>query len=125
MLANLPYVRDDQIETQTNVAAELAWEPRRALSGGADGLAVIPRFLGMAGAKLALNSVVLMEIAWDQGPDVSRLAQDHIPGRHVATLRDWAGLNRIVAVGPHDVVDRLARWHTADLPTHILEAETR
>ncbi|MBI4498891.1 MAG: peptide chain release factor N(5)-glutamine methyltransferase [Chloroflexi bacterium] len=112
LIANLPYVRDDQIDAQTN-AAELTWEPRAALSGGPDGLAVIRRFLATAGTTLKPGGVILMEIAWDQGPAVTALARERFPQAHAVTLRDMAGLNRIVAVGPQDVVERLARWHAA------------
>lgn len=117
LLANLPYLRDDQIDTLTNAAAELAWEPRAALSGGPDGLAVIRRFLAVAGGKLRPGGVILMEIAWDQGPAVMALAREGFPQSYRAVLRDFAGLSRIVATGPQDVVERLARWHAAAVVT--------
>ncbi|MCX6022565.1 MAG: peptide chain release factor N(5)-glutamine methyltransferase [Chloroflexi bacterium] len=108
IVANLPYVRDDQISRGSHVAAELSWEPRLALSGGPDGLEVFRRFFAQLGGKLAPGGVALLEIAWDQGPAVTALAAAALPSEHTALVRDLAGLNRVLVVGPAGVAEALA-----------------
>lgn len=112
IVANLPYVRDDQITAGSHAAAELTYEPRGALSGGPDGLAVFRRFFAQLHGKLAPGGLALLEIAWDQGHDVMTLAQAALPESEAAVARDMAGLHRVVVVGPLGVAEALARHLT-------------
>jgi release factor glutamine methyltransferase len=83
VLANLPYVREDEWET---LAPEIRlWEPRDALVSGPDGLAAIRALVAAA-------------------PAGTRLALEHAPGQAAAvralldrpeTLRDLAGRERV------------------------------
>jgi release factor glutamine methyltransferase len=92
--ANLPYVN----------AAELAalevgrWEPRVALDGGADGLALVRRLLGQAPARLAPGGLLALEIGHDQGETVKALCWQTFPLAKIALHKDLAGLSRIVTV---------------------------
>lgn len=71
VLSNPPYIPSAQIE---GLEPEVArFEPRRALDGGEDGLAVYRRLLPQVRARARLG--VLLEIGHDQGPAVAALAR--------------------------------------------------
>jgi len=94
LLANLPYIPD-------NVVPGLAvsrHEPKLALAGGADGLALIAALLAAAPGVLAANGLILLEIGADQGAAAAALAAQHLPTAAIAVHRDYAELDRIVAV---------------------------
>lgn len=92
--ANLPYVNADEL-----AALEVGrWEPRVALDGGADGLALVRRLLSQAPARLAPGGLLALEIGHDQGERVVALCQDAFPAAAVALHKDLAGLSRIVTV---------------------------
>lgn len=59
IVANPPYVRDASMKT---LPAEYRKEPRVALAGGADGLALIRRILAGAAARLTDRGVLICEI---------------------------------------------------------------
>jgi release factor glutamine methyltransferase len=83
VLANLPYVRED--EWDDLMPDVRLYEPREALVSGADGLDAIRALVASSppGTRLAL------EHAPDQGADVRALLGD------AATLRDLAGRERV------------------------------
>lgn len=70
-------------------------EPRLALVGGADGLAVIRRLIEQAGHALAPGGRFWMEIGHTQGPAVRECLAQH-GFRAVVTHRDCAGHERLV-----------------------------
>jgi len=92
LLANLPYLRPDQIDANPALAAE----PRLALDGGPDGLALIRRLLMDAPRVLAPGGAIGLEIDPSQRDTVSTLAATAFPAATVAVLRDLAGLDRHV-----------------------------
>jgi release factor glutamine methyltransferase len=94
LLANLPYLRPDQIAANPALAAE----PRLALDGGADGLALIRQLLADAPRVLAPGGAVGLEIDPSQGNAVAALAAAAFPAATIAILRDLAGLDRHVLV---------------------------
>lgn len=101
IVANLPYVRDDQLPQWCGAAqVELSFEPFDALSGGEDGLDVIRRFLPQAPRHLNPGGALFMEIAYDQGAAVKRLAEEAFPDGTVKVSKDLAGLDRIVSTVP-------------------------
>jgi release factor glutamine methyltransferase len=65
ILANLPYIPSAEID-RLPVAA--SFEPRLALDGGPDGLAIVRRLLEALPSALAPDGVALLEIGFDQGP---------------------------------------------------------
>jgi release factor glutamine methyltransferase len=69
LLANLPYIPSDEVD-RLPVAA--SFEPRLALDGGPDGLAVVRRLLEALPSALARDGVALIEIGFDQGPAVEQ-----------------------------------------------------
>lgn len=95
VVANLPYVRSDVVDDLERQRLSPAFEPRRALDGGPDGLAVIGRLLGLLPEALATDGVALLEIGADQGEAIVALAADRLPGWSCTVVADLAGLPRI------------------------------
>jgi release factor glutamine methyltransferase len=95
IVANLPYVRSDVVDDLERQRLSPAFEPRRALDGGPDGLAVIGRLLDRLPDALATDGVALLEIGADQGEAVVALAADRLPGWSCTVVADLAGLPRI------------------------------
>ncbi len=92
--ANLPYI-------PAPVLADLAvaqHEPRMALDGGSDGLALIAALLADAPRILAPGGVMLLEMQFDQGPAIHTLAMQTLPGACVTIVPDLAGLPRLVKI---------------------------
>lgn len=91
--ANLPYIPEPVWRT---LAPEVQrFEPRLALEGGEDGLALIRRLVEAAPAHLASGGTLYLEIGYDQGESVPALLAAH--GFVDVTVRkDYAGHPRIV-----------------------------
>lgn len=95
LCANLPYVATAQIE---GLARELAYEPREALDGGADGLDLVRPLLDRLPDALAEDGVALLEIGADQGETVVEAVAAHLPGWRCDVQADLAGLPRLARV---------------------------
>lgn len=92
IVCNPPYVATAAL---AELAPELAWEPRTALEGGADGYAMIVRILRVAPEHLRAGGWVLMEIGAEQGAVAAELAR--AAGFTEVTIRyDYAGLPRVL-----------------------------
>lgn len=70
VLANLPYIPSADVD-RLPVAA--SFEPRLALDGGPDGLAVLRRLIAALPEGLAPDGSAYLEIGWDQGTAVAAL----------------------------------------------------
>lgn len=99
LVANLPYVREDQLPQWCGAGqVELAYEPLAALDGGPDGLAVIRHFLQQAPASVRPGGLVLLEMAWDQAVQVRALALAAFPHAVVTVHKDLALLDRMLRI---------------------------
>jgi release factor glutamine methyltransferase len=94
IVANLPYLRPEQLADNPSLAAE----PRLALAGGADGLDLIRQLLADAPRVLAPGGAIGLEIDPRQRDEVVNLARRTFPGSEVEVLRDLAGLDRHVTI---------------------------
>ena len=94
ILANLPYLRPEQIAENPTLAAE----PRLALDGGADGLDLIGQLLADAPRVLAAGGAIGLEIDPSQHGHVVNLARKLVQAADVLVLRDLAGLDRHVTI---------------------------
>ena len=94
VLANLPYLRPEQIAENP----QLATEPRLALDGGTDGLQLIRRLLLAAPPLLKPGGAIGLEIDPAQRDTVVRLAAQVFPGATISVLPDLAGLDRHVTI---------------------------
>jgi release factor glutamine methyltransferase len=92
VLANLPYVRSDALPTLPRAAS---FEPAIALDGGADGLRVIDRLVGLLPEALADDGAALMEIGGDQAEAMRALVAARLPGWSCEIEVDLGGLPRV------------------------------
>ena len=92
VVANLPYVASVEVDARQG---SLGFEPRIALDGGPDGLALLRRLLAELPDRAASGATVLLEIGVDQAEAVSGLAP---AGASVSIVPDLAGLDRVVRV---------------------------
>jgi release factor glutamine methyltransferase len=98
VIANLPYVRSDVVPTLPIAAS---FEPRLALDGGPDGLAVIRRLLERLGdGALAPDGQALLEIGADQEAGIVAAVAKMLPGWSCRVERDLAGLPRVARITP-------------------------
>jgi len=95
VLANLPYVPTVQLAAPPDPTS---FEPRLALDGGPDGLDVYRRLLAALPAHLAPGGLALLEAAPPTAEALAQLAGSTFPDGAVEIVRDYAGLERIVAI---------------------------
>lgn len=96
--SNPPYVSPDELGAGTMQPEVARYEPRLALDGGNEGLAVIDRLLAQARTKLKPGGQVLVEIGAAQGQAALRLARAYFPGAKVELKQDLAGLDRLLVI---------------------------
>lgn len=94
--ANLPYVASDEIPLLEPEVSR--YEPREALDGGADGLALIRRLIAEAGGHLLPGGALVLEMDPRQIAAASDAAATCFPGAHVRAARDLAGRERVLVV---------------------------
>jgi len=92
ILANLPYLRADQLRGNW----ELSMEPEIALVSGDDGLDAIRRLLADCSRVLAADGAVAIEIDPSQSAAVSYLMKQALPQLTIHVLHDLAGHERFV-----------------------------
>ncbi len=95
VLANLPYISSGEIE---GLPVAASFEPRLALDGGPDGLAIIRRLLKALPGALADGGAAQLEIGFDQGPAV-QAAVASLPGEWTCRIQpDLSGRPRLAHV---------------------------
>lgn len=92
LLANLPYLRPDQVADNP----ELAAEPALALVSGTDGLAAIGRLLADTPRLLAPAGALVLEIDPSQAVPVADRLAAALPTATIVVRRDLAGRERYV-----------------------------
>jgi release factor glutamine methyltransferase len=95
VIANLPYLTTDEASSGEG---SLRHEPRGALDGGPDGLGVVRRLLDQLPGRLAGGGVALLEIGAGQADAVRAHATGLGMDATVGTLRDLAGIERVVRI---------------------------
>jgi release factor glutamine methyltransferase len=95
ILANLPYV---STAAMADLPRATTFEPRLALDGGADGLAVIGRLIDRLPSDLAPGGVALLEIGGDQREGVTELVARRLPGWSCRIELDLGGLPRVARI---------------------------
>jgi release factor glutamine methyltransferase len=97
VLANLPYVREDEWES---LAPEITgYEPREALVGGADGVEAIVSTVPATVAALEPGASLALEVGAGQAGPVAELLLDLGFGQ-VEGRQDLAGIPRVVLGSP-------------------------
>jgi release factor glutamine methyltransferase len=97
ILANLPYVSSPAM---AELPRATTFEPRVALDGGSDGLAVIDRLVERLPGELAPDGVALLEIGGDQRESVLELVGRRLPGWTCTIELDLGGLPRVARIEP-------------------------
>jgi len=97
VVANLPYLRDAELEHLVGARTSLAFEPRVAVTAGKDGLELIWRAAMDLPRVLAPYGTALFEIDPHQADQVSHLLQYAVGGA-TRVISDLAGDQRVVAV---------------------------
>ncbi len=92
-VSNPPYVADKDVGT---LAPELAYEPRAALCGGADGVMFYPELLRQAGELLREGGILAVEIGSDEGAAVREMAGGTGVFDKIRIAKDYAGLDRVI-----------------------------
>ena len=91
--ANLPYLRDQDLEDLTGDRASLAHEPRLATVAGPDGLVLVRRAIADLPRVLGPEGAAFFEC---DPPQVAAISALLSPLGAVEVLRDLAGLDRVV-----------------------------
>lgn len=92
VIANLPYLRPDQIEENPDLGAE----PRSALDGGSAGLDLIERLLDRLPSIAAPTFAMALEIDPSQTETVEQMTYQRLPDGDVQILDDLSGRARFV-----------------------------
>jgi release factor glutamine methyltransferase len=91
---NPPYVSHAEF---SNLSPEIRdYEPRNALDGGPDGLAVIRLIIKEAPAVLSHKGGLIMEMGAEQAENVSKLARDSQLYESYRIIKDYSGLDRVL-----------------------------
>ncbi|MFY0617924.1 peptide chain release factor N(5)-glutamine methyltransferase [Shimia sp.] len=92
IVSNPPYIA---LVEMPSLAPELSFEPRIALTDEADGLTAYRKIAAGAPEHLNPNGWLMVEIGWQQGPDVAALFND-AGLQNVAVKPDLDGRDRVV-----------------------------
>jgi len=92
IIANLPYVREQELPRLTD------FEPRLALNGGSDGLEKICQLSRQVKDKLCSQGYLLLEIGQGQGRTVTTLLRSLFPSAKIEVTPDLGGINRVVSL---------------------------
>lgn len=95
ILSNPPYIRTNEL---AGLAPELAYEPRAALDGGADGLIFYRAILNDYASLLRAGGRLLLEIGADQAADVCALAETTGGWSDPSVRRDLGGRDRVICL---------------------------
>lgn len=93
ILSNPPYIRSDVIDGLEPEVKD--YEPKLALDGTQDGLYFYREITAQAGEYLLDGGILMFEIGYDQGMEVSRMCCDN-GYTDVKVIKDFAGLDRVV-----------------------------
>lgn len=94
IVANLPYLRPDQVAGNPDLAAE----PVRALIGGADGLDLVRELLADAPRILSPKGAIGLELDPANVAEAAEVAQRNFPRADVRISADLAGYDRYVVI---------------------------
>lgn len=93
IVSNPPYIPTSELAC---LPADVRYEPREAMDGGQDGLAIYRRLIPAAAALLRPGGCLLLEIGWNQGRVVRELVEAVRAFRQVKVKPDLAGHERVV-----------------------------
>jgi release factor glutamine methyltransferase len=95
LVANLPYVPSGAVPERPD---PVGFEPRLAIDGGKDGLALYRRLIDRLPLMLGPAAVAMLEAAPGTVGPLAALAQRSLPRSHIEIGEDYAGLERWVSI---------------------------
>lgn len=96
IVANLPYIRDSEIE---DLSPEIQlFEPRIALAGGEDGLDKVRQLCQQVSDRLCPEGCLLVEIGLEQGRAVTTFLRSLFPSAEIEVIPDLSGIDRVVSL---------------------------
>ena len=96
LVSNPPYISSAQLATLPREIRD--HEPRGALDGGANGMAVIEQLIRQAKDKLRPGGAMFVEIGWDLGKRALARSLELWPESEVSITPDLAGLDRVLTL---------------------------
>lgn len=96
LVANLPYIPKERYKDLSYEVQR--FEPRTALEGGDDGLALIRRLLPQLKMHAAHGGVAFLEISEEQGAAAVELAQQQFPSVMTVLHQDLEGMDRVLEI---------------------------
>jgi release factor glutamine methyltransferase len=99
LVANPPYIPTSVVP---QLPAAASFEPREALDGGPDGLALVRQLLRRLPEAVAPGGAALLEIGSDQAERVREAAAEAVPGWRVTVHPDLSGRPRVAQLEPPD-----------------------
>lgn len=96
LVANLPYIPSARYKTLPREIRD--YEPRIALDGGDDGLAVMRRMLAQMQACAKRGAVAFLEISEEQGEGAVELVKHQSPRAPARLYQDLEGLDRVIEI---------------------------
>jgi release factor glutamine methyltransferase len=96
IVANLPYVRDSEL----NLMESANFEPVLALNGGSDGLEKIRQLCSQTSRKLRPEGFLLLEIGQGQRKPVTAFLGGLFPRAKIEVSPDLGGIDRVVSLIP-------------------------
>jgi release factor glutamine methyltransferase len=94
IVSNPPYIRSRDLDTlQTEICK---YEPTEALDGGDHGLDCVAHIIATAPDYLQPGGWVMLEIGYDQGPEILKIIDAMSCYDEVGVKQDYSGLDRIV-----------------------------
>lgn len=99
IVSNPPYVAEGEINA---LQPELRFEPRFALSGGADGLDFYRRIIAGAPVCLKNKGLLIMEIGLGQRPGIEKIFLDSGKFELVEVIKDYSNIDRVVVAKKDD-----------------------
>jgi release factor glutamine methyltransferase len=91
IISNPPYIAEDDSHL---LQGDLRFEPRMALTDGADGLGCYKKIIQESKLFLEPSGHLLLEHGYQQGPAIRSLLQDH-HFSHIQTQNDLSGIERM------------------------------
>ena len=96
LVSNPPYIASTQLAALPMEIRD--HEPRVALDGGDDGMAIIERLIRQAKNKLRPGGAMFIEIGWDLGKQALARSRELWPDSEVSITPDLAGLDRVLTL---------------------------
>jgi release factor glutamine methyltransferase len=96
IVSNPPYIPTGECASLPESVRD--YEPRLALDGGPDGLAIVQQLLAQAPAVLNPGGGILIEIGADQGEAAAYIARTTFPKASIQIHPDLAGRDRVLEI---------------------------